>query len=158
MGTTSSSAGLWASCLPSRSRCLCWRSPTGSARLRRRKATDAGACRNLIVGDVALGYGLHTQPCPTPGLKSCCRLKTNPLALARGHRERLLTSAVRFPEPEDRLRRAEAGDLEFADRLQARRALNGEIAGRDDGAAELARDLFQPRREIDGGADAGEIQ
>jgi hypothetical protein len=35
--------------------------------------------------------------------------------------------------------------------------VNGEIAGRDDGAAELAGDLFLSRREIDGGSDAGEI-
>jgi hypothetical protein len=32
--------------------------------------------------------------------KSCCRPNINPPSHARGHRERLLTSAVRFPEPE----------------------------------------------------------
>src|SRR5262249_44509558 len=34
----------------------------------------------------------------------------------------------------------------------------GERGGRDHGAVQLARDLLQPRGEIDGGPDAGEVE
>ena len=36
--------------------------------------------------------------------------------------------------------------------------MNGEIAGRDDRPAELARELFQPRREVDRRPDTGEVE
>src|SRR5262249_45528637 len=67
-------------------------------------------------------------------------------------------SDVGFLNPEYRLRRAEAGELEFSNGQQPARTVKAEIAGSDDRAAELAGKLFQPRGEVHCRPDDGEVE
>src|SRR6202011_1109344 len=52
----------------------------------------------------------------------------------------------------------ETCDRKFAEIAPAAGAYAGKAFGRHDGAMQTAGDLLQPRREIDGGADAGEVE
>src|SRR5689334_8356134 len=72
---------------------------------------------------------------------------------ALGHHHRRL-----FAEPVDALRLGESGDRKFAERAPVVAAGIGEDFRDHDGAPQPPGDLLQPCREIDGGADAGEVE
>ena len=61
-------------------------------------------------------------------------------------------------ETEDRLRCAEPGKREFAECREFTRAVAGKFSRGEDGASELAGQLFDARCKIDRGPDAGEIE
>src|SRR6516225_6458881 len=54
--------------------------------------------------------------------------------------------------------RGEAGQREIADGSELVRTMAGEILGGEDAAAEAARKLLQPGREVHRRTDAGEIE
>src|ERR1700738_2195171 len=61
-------------------------------------------------------------------------------------------------QPVNPLGLRESCDRKFAEIAPAAGAYAGNACGAHEGAMQPAADLLQPRREIDGGADAGEVE
>src|SRR6202048_5411025 len=61
-------------------------------------------------------------------------------------------------QPVNPLGLRESCDRKFAEIAPAAGAYAGKAFGRHDGAMQTAGDLLQPRREIDGGGGAGEVE
>src|SRR5271155_5295296 len=80
------------------------------------------------------------------------------LEIFAGHRSTPSGAAGFLPQAVHGLRFAETGEFEVSQRDEILRQIAREGGGADDGPAEPRGDFLQPRRHVDRGADAGEIE
>src|SRR3984885_1123341 len=95
---------------------------------------------------------------PTPAAPRAIRC-CSPPSRRNKSRPRPVSTARRFVlQAVDALGLGKTGDRKLAEVRPFALADPGESSRRYDGAMEPAGDFFQPRRQIDGGTDAGEIE